>query len=623
MSTMRHGLPRPRIPVWGMLAVVLLSAGPAAALVNLSFTPADLYHGATAIAKLQLSAPDADGKLAVRNVKAMKGDSPGSLAIEVNTDDDLLLRDVTAAFGEAKHAEALVFHGDFSGAVDADAMTDRQAPKAMLNVAGTWFGLYDRAGGALQIGSDPFDLKTVWAGATDMLARCLRYIASDPRAEVPVRSGAAWRAAKGAGQLTGRASDILPIRLDDTGRPWLLVVSRSGDRLYRVGADGVPVDATAERKLDSKSSVATWGDFTGDGRLDLASATDAALTVYAQQPDGSFAASGSAAFDAAVEGLAAMPAGDESTGILVSTSAGLRLARVEGGSVTAEAIAPAAGEGAAGPCAVADFTGDGLPDVFQPAPDGGWLYEAGPDGTFAPPRQVSEANFGEGVTDVFCGDFEANGRLDVVVTGRRGVWLLVNGASGWSERLYEAGEVSYNARPGIVGGSTCEINNDGRQDFVLLYAMAAPQMFFNRGFRCFGYAVDLEESLRNVDRELSDALMRGQQAGTVVDLDGDGGQDLAAVTADGQLVVLLRGEAPSTLGLTVQGPATQEGPATVWASDGKRPLGARVLRPGQAVLLGKSSKGPLKLGWQRPGEAKRNKRAVVLRAQEMTLPESE
>lgn len=126
------------------------------------------------------------------------------------------------------------------------------------------------------------------------------------------------------------------------------------------------------------------------------------------------------------------------------------------------------------------------------------------------------------------------------------------------------------------------------------------------------------------DLKAAKATGGGQQAGTVADFNGDGAQDMAVVTADGQVWLLLRkADQGSKLGVTVQLPANKLGPINVIGYDGKRCLGARLVRPGSAVLLGKRTKGPIRLQWKMPDGPQQTKQVIVLKSTRVTLSRSE
>lgn len=67
------------------------------------------------------------------------------------------------------------------------------------------------------------------------------------------------------------------------------------------------------------------------------------------------------------------------------------------------------------------------------------------------------------VSSVFTGDYEADGRLDVVVVAEKGASLLSNAGGGkFVETWEETGELDYHSKnmQTASGGITCDLNND-------------------------------------------------------------------------------------------------------------------------------------------------------------------
>jgi len=221
----------------------------------------------------------------------------------------------------------------------------------------------------------------------------------------------------------------------------------------------------------------------------------------------------------------------------------------------------------------------------------------------------------------FTGDFDADGRIDLIVAGEDGPLLLWNlGGGMFQEVVSESGELAYRFYPYITGGALCDINNDGLQDLLLQYPAMRPQVFFNRGFRCFGYAEQLEPA---DEAPYADAFFEGQQGVAVGDLNGDGAQDMALVSRNGQLWIMFRDTSKGdNLGVTVivEGSA---GPVTVTASDGKRALGAQAVSVATPGFFGKLNRGPLNLEWQFPGGKKQSRQVVVLKPEQVTLRPSD
>lgn len=400
------------------LLVVALACGSASGLINQNYTPVDVVH---------------------QSEKVLKAATP---------------------------APAMVFLGDFAEAKDEQADEDT-GPIGAVYLGAEWFGLTKRPGGVLQLRKDIYDLKTVWAGGNGMLARLVRYVLADSRADVPTNTSTAWAAEVRMPAVQGRIGGVIPV---DTGRESpaaALILARSGDRLLR-RAGGV--------------SLQTRSDFAA------------------------------------------------------------------------------------------------------------------------------------------CGDFNADGRLDVLLGGPNGCTMLANrDGRTFREVIRETGELIYISKPKVVAASNCDVNNDGRQDVVLFYAGMGFQVFFNRGFRCFGFANLLD--LKHSRLAAAGALAHGQLAGTVLDFNGDGAPDVVAVTPAGQVCALLRdAKRGGNLGVTVSLPPGRAGPVTVVGYDGKRCLGARSVAAGRAAFFGKRAKGPITLKWTLGAPGPQSKRVIVLRPTRWCVP---
>lgn len=206
-------------------------------------------------------------------------------------------------------------------------------------------------------------------------------------------------------------------------------------------------------------------------------------------------------------------------------------------------------------------------------------------------------------------DFEADGKLDRLTTYKDGCRIFTNGGEGqFADTTADSGDLA--ALAGKANGAqTCDINNDGRPDILAWTDKGSPQFFYNRGFRCFALATNL-----SLEKH---PLLNRIQCATVADFNGDGCQDLAAVTTDGELVFLPRD--PNKGNKLCVSVSLSQDLATVSAIDGKRPLGAQFVGRGQPAFFGKTGKGPLKIEWRlRNGEVK-SKQVIVLKSMQVVL----
>jgi len=223
----------------------------------------------------------------------------------------------------------------------------------------------------------------------------------------------------------------------------------------------------------------------------------------------------------------------------------------------------------------------------------------------------------------FLGDFDADGLLDVFAVSENPCRIWQNrGAGKFEETMVQSGEIEHVYNGKGISGNTCDFNSDGRQDVFVAYADREPQLFFNRDFRSFGHAheVDLAESGRLPETH------RGIQAGLVADLDGDGAQDMAVVAPGGDVWVIRRdrGDPPLSCRAVLPLGEGYPGPLSVTAWDDDVCLGAwNVVAGGSAALFGKAEGGLLRLKWRFPGGQEQSREVEVLKPIRVELPMGE
>ncbi len=605
-----------------LLLALLLPAAPAAALINVNYTPVDLVYQSDYIARVQVGPVPERGPMPLKVLEVLQGEVPEGLTLVPDRQDERAIRDIAAAIGD-RTVTGTLMGGDFVDAEMGASGDTGDRPTAVLHVGLTWFGLTPAGGETtLTVGLDQYQLSAVWAGGDAMLVRAIRYILADPRADVPVRVGASYARDIVVGTVEGPVHDLHAVDLAGDGTLALVALAASGDRLFVRDGDAW-TDATAARGLATASRVAAWGDLDGAGRLDLASWGEKGLLLATQAPDGTFTATPMGVdLETRCLSLEAVSFDGAAMALVAGTARGPVVVLRKGDGWAARA-APGAAEdattealGEAGPCVLVFADEDRRWDVLQPMATGVRVFKGIEGGTFGPGVKAADTGFRRGASGAAAGDFDADGLVDLAVVSEVGPYLFWNRGDGtFEEVLEEAGEVSYNAKPNVAGVAVGDINNDGRLDLAHAYRPQAPQLFFNRGFRCFGFAIEMQ--VRNTGFDTAGPIGRGQQALAVADLTGDGAQDLAVVTNDGRVVVLARTtEGCPVLGVTV---AAGQGPAVVTGTDGKHALGARVARPGRPVLLGKRTKGPLTVAWRTP-HGTGSKQVIVLKPERLAVP---
>ena len=255
--------------------------------------------------------------------------------------------------------------------------------------------------------------------------------------------------------------------------------------------------------------------------------------------------------------------------------------------------------GVASACLVADFDGDGLPDIVQPLTNGGLFYKGLVNGGFAAPVPCEVAN--NGSMNLCLGDWDGDGRLDILAPAQGKFKLWENQGNGhFADKMGLTGESRYMASGSAVGACACDLNSDGRQDMAIFYADAVPQVFFGRGFRSFGLSISLDLSRSGLLLEVNN----GVKAGCVADFTGDHAPDMALALNNGDVVVVARVSTGEDLcARVILPPSAGTGPVRVWGLDGKRGLGAWNVSAGSApACIARTSAGPIKVKWLRPGQ---------------------
>jgi hypothetical protein len=461
-------------------------------------------------------------------------------------------------------------------------------------------------------------MNKTWNGGTDMLIRAAEYVLTDPHADLPVKEGITWGGIKQFATLAGPVHAATPVDLAGDGKWALHIACQGGDRLFRYDAKADELaDITAAVKLAAKSKAAAWGDFNGDGRMDLLSYDGAALVVHTQAADGTFAAGKEQLKGALTDGCLALTCIDVgkpgATGIIISTRT--RPLLWLPGEAHAKPISGAlAGKdlGTPGLCLVADLDGDGLPDILQLFEKGSLIHQGKAPGEFQDAKPCKPA-LGTGETGAFVGDFDADGLLDIFTVCSDGGTRLWNnrGKFEFVDTSAMTGELTYKGASGAVGGASGDFNNDGRQDAVFFYAAEVPRLYFNRGFRSFGLANGLYVSAGGVLPKAE----QGQQAGCLADFNGDGVQDMVVVLKNGQAWAFYpeAADPPRTLRAALSSKGGAAGPVTVTAYRGARCLGAWNVAAGVSeAFIGLTEAGPVVLKWQSPGHKPREQKLTVV-----------
>src|SRR5271165_1011334 len=250
----------------------------------------------------------------------------------------------------------------------------------------------------------------------------------------------------GDGKLDLAATGALP------GASTMVILLGNGDGTFQLG-----------KKYAISGSAVLAADFNGDGRLDLAVLSgDGTLAMMLGNGDGTF----QGPVDTAVHGewmAAADFNGDGVVDLAVAELAyrngGVSILLGKGDGTFAAPISIPVASGSA-IVAIADFNGDGMPDLallqettsFQ-------IYLGKGDGTFTPqgsPMTVTVQIFG-----MAAGDFNGDGRMDLAIGHNAGISLFEGNGDG------TMGAVTFTniGRPPLQLAVT-DVNGDGNLDVI-------------------------------------------------------------------------------------------------------------------------------------------------------------
>lgn len=605
-----------------MAAALSVVAVTARGMINPNFTPLNLLSESVLVAEVSVAGGTSNAVFTAKVTTALKGNKETQdLVLDCSKAVSADMAQFAAALIRKSSAAPTVF---FVGKFAADPQEGeddrgggRAATKGLLHIGGKWVE-FAGSGTRWRLAQISAHMEGTWAGGTDMLLRAIRYAQSDEAADFPVKAGAEWKAPVKIGTVAGLRR-LRPVDVAGNGTWQLFATSPQGDRLFACDAGAKAFRETAaDRRLSSRSTVAAWADVDGKGGLDLVSGDGAVLSVFRQQDDGKFAPgrailTGEVA--AACRDLAAFDVAGKA-GLVVGGQGGpwvIRDVMTENGK--AEPMAAdaglAAGLGAVVACVVADLDGDAMPDVLQVCEKGSVLFKGTSGGQFLPGTKCAVAA-GRGGAAVTLADTDADGRLDVFTAGAQGQHLWQNEGGGlFADRMNLSGEMPYISKPNGVDCAVCDVNNDGRQDILIAYGDIGAQIFFNRGFRSFGHAHELDLA----EKELLDAAEAGQRTACIADFNGDGAQDMVLGLPNGDLWFFERAtDSGSALNAAAAWPVSGsvKGPVTVAGWMGSQGLGAWNVQPGVSeAFFGVKDAGMVTVKWQLPGGAQQSLQVLV------------
>ncbi len=593
----------------GVLVALCMSA---MTVINPNFTPVNLVKQMQTILVVHITEAE-NGQYLADVSEVLKGEFKGE-SITLGFSDSSLEEQAIKIQNEMKNEKnnyALIFIGNIDTSGNGDLSVQGASQPAFLHINGIWaeFKLRDASADFLKL---DVDKQAVWRGGTDMLLQCCRYILSNPNAVVPVAANAEWAETKEIATLDERINKIYPISINtDSTKQQLFIAADNGDRLYEYNSeDDEFVDLTELVQLQSRSKLSAWADCNSDGILDLISWNGEEVQLYLRDENGTFSSVQKVLSTSCLSLQVISYSNENELGLVIGTSTGPQLIDLEDN--TLKHIFKPAGElnstlGEAGPCLLADLNNDGHVDVLHLYAAGSILYKGQGIGSWGDP-ELKNVTLGAAPNGVFTADFDADGLLDVVTYGQHdaGISIYQNHGDFLFERANGLCGETNNVGNGVISGMVGDINNDGRQDFVVFYSDMSdeprdPQIFFNRGFRSFGFATDLNLSETSM---LYDAAS-GQQAGCWCDLNNDGAQDIVIVDGVNTVGVVFRNnvqEDALCLSIGVSADMNYTGPIMVTAFNDDRNLGSwSIDQSSPSARFCAREAGEFRVRWHIPG----------------------
>ncbi|MFO1475367.1 MAG: FG-GAP-like repeat-containing protein [Verrucomicrobiota bacterium] len=250
---------------------------------------------------------------------------------------------------------------------------------------------------------------------------------------------------------------------DNDGRLDILLTSSIGTKLFHNNGDGTFTDSGLALPGTSAGAVA-WGDYNGDGRLDLALAGGADGLQKSPTNTLIYRNDGNGVFTDIHAGIQAVGQGSVAWGnfdqdgrpdlLLTGINGNTPYTRIyrNNGNDTFSVVVTNMSNVQAGAGVWGDFDNDGLPDIFlaglTPGPSGitALIYRNSGDGTVA---NIGEPLVGAYWSGAAWGDFDGDGVLDILYCG------TTNGlTSGAGTFLYRSAVVRSNTPPAAPGGLT-------------------------------------------------------------------------------------------------------------------------------------------------------------------------
>jgi glycosyltransferase A (GT-A) superfamily protein (DUF2064 family) len=271
----------------------------------------------------------------------------------------------------------------------------------------------------------------------------------------------------------------------------LYVVNAGPDALYRNNGDGTFINVSAEAGISDEASghAVAWGDFNGDTHLDLYAANEGQDALYLNNGNGTFtkadpAATGTAEQAASWSVAVADFNGDNRPDIFVANDGQAALYRNNGDGTFTDVAAAAGLQTASAQsraAAWADYDGDGDQDLFIANVGQDLLYRNNGNGTFA------DVTMAAGLVDTPVGaaagaawtDYDKDGDQDLVVVNEGQDFLYRNNGNGTFNQV-----ATFSGLTDAASGRAAawiDVDNDANPDLFIVNAVEDNFLYRNPG----------------------------------------------------------------------------------------------------------------------------------------------
>jgi hypothetical protein len=263
--------------------------------------------------------------------------------------------------------------------------------------------------------------------------------------------------------------------LNGDGKPDLLVTNKCSDSGCTNGSISVLLgngDGTFQAAQSYSSGgryalIAAVADFNGDGKLDVAVSNDDDQTVgvLLGNGDGTFQPARTYSSGAGLPQAIAVGDfnGDGKADIVVMNYGVVGILLGNGDGTFQPVVTYSFGSGYGNSVAVADFNGDGKTDLVVSNTNGIGVLLGNGDGTFQPVQTYAPGwnlAYG-GANSVMVGDFNGDGKADVIAAGQTATSILLGNGDG----TFQTG-IPYN--PGGMLTAAGDLNGDRKPDVIVL-----------------------------------------------------------------------------------------------------------------------------------------------------------